>query len=44
MVHKAEIVGDIQLCTGRSLQTSNHIKRAAWTSGSVLRTLNALQI
>ena len=27
MVHKAEIVGDIQLCAGRSLQTSNNIKK-----------------
>lgn len=29
MVHKAEIVRDIQLCAGRSLQASNYIKRAA---------------
>ena len=28
MVYKAEIVGDIQLCTRRSLQTSNHIKKS----------------
>nr|DAE81510.1 MAG TPA: hypothetical protein [Caudoviricetes sp.] len=28
MVHKAEIVGDIQLCAGRSLQTSNNIKKS----------------
>lgn len=44
MVHKAEIVGDIQLCAGRSLQTSNYIKRAAGPAALVLRTLNALQI
>nr|DAL59862.1 MAG TPA_asm: hypothetical protein [Caudoviricetes sp.] len=29
MVHKVEIVGDIQLCAGRYIQTSNYIKRAA---------------
>jgi hypothetical protein len=44
MVHKVEIVGDIQLCAGRSLQASNHIKRAAGPAALVLRTLNALQI
>lgn len=29
MVHKVEIVGDIQLCAGRNIQTYNYIKRAA---------------
>lgn len=28
MVYKAEIVGDIQFCAGRNLQTSNNIKKS----------------